>query len=125
TGMPMPPLALSDEVALDLIYKIAAQTAKDVGPAYQRTPVDGLIEKMVKDLGRLGKKNGKGFYAYETDKRGKPKKVTDPAAYELLKSIVVEEREVTDEDIINVMMIPLGMGTVRCLEDGIVDTAAE
>jgi 3-hydroxyacyl-CoA dehydrogenase/enoyl-CoA hydratase/3-hydroxybutyryl-CoA epimerase/enoyl-CoA isomerase len=43
----------------------------------------------------------------------------------LLKSIVTEQREVTDEDIINFMMIPLCMETVRCLEDGIVDTAAE
>ncbi len=72
---------------------------------------------------RLGQKNGKGFYAYETDKRGKPKKVTDPQAYEVLKPIVVEQREVTDEDIVNFMMIPLCLETVRCLEDGIVSSA--
>ncbi len=44
---------------------------------------------------------------------------------EVLKPIVYEQREVTDEDIINWMMIPLCLETVRCLEDGIVDTAAE
>ena len=59
------------------------------------------------------------------DKRGKPKKVIDPVAYDLLKSIVTEQREVTDEDIINFMMIPLCLETVRYLEDGIVDSAAE
>ncbi|MFX9454200.1 fatty acid oxidation complex subunit alpha FadB, partial [Acinetobacter baumannii] len=53
------------------------------------------------------------------------KKVTDPQAYEVLKPIVVEQREVTDEDIVNFMMIPLCLETVRCLEDGIVETAAE
>jgi len=77
------------------------------------------------EANRLGQKNGKGFYAYETDKRGKPKKVSDPEAYELLKPIVAEQRELSDDDIINIMMIPLCLETVRCLEDGIVETAAE
>jgi 3-hydroxyacyl-CoA dehydrogenase/enoyl-CoA hydratase/3-hydroxybutyryl-CoA epimerase len=67
TGMPMPPLALSDEVALDLIYKIGNQTEKDIGDAYRRTSADDLIEKLVVGLGRLGKKAGKGFYDYPAD----------------------------------------------------------
>ncbi|MGV8604832.1 fatty acid oxidation complex subunit alpha FadB, partial [Pseudomonas aeruginosa] len=66
-----------------------------------------------------------GFYAYENDKRGKAQKVTEPQAYEVLKPIVVEQREVTDEDIVNFMMIPLCLETVRCLEDGSVETAAQ
>ena len=64
TSMPMPPLALSDEVALDLIYKIGKQTAKDMGAAYKPSPIDPMIEKLVVQLGRLGKKAGKGFYDY-------------------------------------------------------------
>jgi 3-hydroxyacyl-CoA dehydrogenase/enoyl-CoA hydratase/3-hydroxybutyryl-CoA epimerase len=64
TGMPMPPLALSDEVALDLIYRIGKQTAKDMGAAYQPSSIDGMIEKLVVTQGRLGKKAGKGFYDY-------------------------------------------------------------
>jgi 3-hydroxyacyl-CoA dehydrogenase / enoyl-CoA hydratase / 3-hydroxybutyryl-CoA epimerase len=67
TGMPMPPLALSDEVALDLIYKINKQTAQDMGKDYQPSDADDLIEKMVTKLGRLGKKAGKGFYDYPAD----------------------------------------------------------
>jgi 3-hydroxyacyl-CoA dehydrogenase / enoyl-CoA hydratase / 3-hydroxybutyryl-CoA epimerase / enoyl-CoA isomerase len=59
------------------------------------------------------------------DKRGKPKKVVDDAITEILAPIVYEKIEVSDEDIINWMMIPLCMETVRCLEDGIVETAAE
>ena len=59
------------------------------------------------------------------DKRGKPKKVVDASVQEVLAPIVYEQREVTDEDIINWMMIPLCLETVRCLEDGIVETAAE
>jgi 3-hydroxyacyl-CoA dehydrogenase / enoyl-CoA hydratase / 3-hydroxybutyryl-CoA epimerase len=67
TSMPMPPLALSDEVALDLIYKIGKQTAKDMGAAYKSSPIDPMIEKLVVQLGRLGKKAGKGFYDYPAD----------------------------------------------------------
>jgi 3-hydroxyacyl-CoA dehydrogenase / enoyl-CoA hydratase / 3-hydroxybutyryl-CoA epimerase len=67
TSMPMPPLALSDEVALDLIYKIGKQTAKDMGAAYKPSPIDPMIEKLVVQLGRLGKKAGKGFYDYPAD----------------------------------------------------------
>ena len=50
---------------------------------------------------------------------------TQAKAYELLKPVVAETRELSDEDIINYMMIPLCLETVRCLEDGIVETAAE
>ena len=64
-------------------------------------------------------------YAKKMGKKGKPKKVVDAEAYELLKPIVAETRELSDEDIINYMMIPLCLETVRCLEDGIVETAAE
>ena len=64
---PMPPLALSDEVALDLIYKIGKQTAKDMGDAYKPSPVDPMIEKLVVQMGRLGKKAAKGFYDYPSD----------------------------------------------------------
>jgi 3-hydroxyacyl-CoA dehydrogenase/enoyl-CoA hydratase/3-hydroxybutyryl-CoA epimerase/enoyl-CoA isomerase len=86
----------------------------------RRSAIDVLYEAK-----RLGQKNGKGFYAYEADKKGKQKKVADPSVLEVLKPIVYEQREVTDEDIINWMMIPLCLETVRCLEDGIVETAAE
>merc|ERR1711916_24411 len=74
---------------------------------------------------RLGQKNKLGFYAYEEDRKGRPKKATDEGAYELLKPLVQDQRELTDEEIIERMMIPLCIETVRCLEDGIVENAAE
>ena len=122
-GWPMGPAYLSDVVGIDTGHHgrdVMAEGFPDRMAVEGRTAVDVMYE-----ADRLGQKNGKGFYSYEMDKRGKPKKVSDPVAYDLLKSIVTEQREVTDEDIINFMMIPLCMETVRCLEDGIVDTAAE
>ncbi|GKW50200.1 fatty acid oxidation complex subunit alpha FadB [Halomonas sp. NCCP-2165] len=74
---------------------------------------------------RLGQKNAKGFYAYEEDKKGKPKKVVDEAAIALVKEVAKEQRELSDEEIIARMMVPLCLETVRCLEDGIVGSAAE
>ncbi|MCA1769076.1 MAG: fatty acid oxidation complex subunit alpha FadB, partial [Halomonas sp.] len=59
------------------------------------------------------------------DKKGKPKKVSDEAAIELIKSVAKETREFSDEDIIARMMVPLCLETVRCLEDDIVGSAAE
>ncbi|WP_439470950.1 3-hydroxyacyl-CoA dehydrogenase NAD-binding domain-containing protein [Brevundimonas sp.] len=71
TGMPRGPLEMHDDVALDLSVKVAKQTALDLGDAY--VPLQGaeIVRKMVEDLGRYGRKNGKGFYDYDS----KPKKL--------------------------------------------------
>ncbi|WEK29422.1 MAG: fatty acid oxidation complex subunit alpha FadB [Candidatus Pseudomonas phytovorans] len=122
-GWPMGPAYLMDVVGIDTGHHgrdVMAEGFPDRMKDERRSAVDALYE-----ANRLGQKNGKGFYAYETDKRGKPKKVFDAAVLDVLKPIVFEQREVTDEDIINWMMVPLCLETVRCLEDGIVETAAE
>ncbi|MCC5981359.1 MAG: 3-hydroxyacyl-CoA dehydrogenase, partial [Oceanicaulis sp.] len=63
-GMPVGPLSLQDEVAIDLGYKVLQQTKKDLGDAFEDTPNARVIERMY-ELGRYGRKNGKGFYVYE------------------------------------------------------------
>ncbi len=122
-GWPMGPAYLMDVVGIDTGHHgrdVMAEGFPDRMKDDRKSAIDALYEAK-----RLGQKNGKGFYVYETDKRGKPKKVFDESVLEVLAPIVYEKREVTDEDIINFMMIPLCLETVRCLEDGIVDTAAE
>ena len=66
-GMPMAPLALSDEVALSLIHHITVQTAKDLGDKYRPTAADRLIAEMVERQNRPGRRAGKGFYDYPAD----------------------------------------------------------
>ncbi len=65
-GMPVGPLSLQDEVAIDLGYKVLQQTKKDLGDAFEDTPNAEVIEKMY-ELGRYGRKNGKGFYVYSDE----------------------------------------------------------
>lgn len=63
-GMPVGPLALADEVSLDLMHKVRKQTKADLGDAYRAGPGDEVTTRMVEKLGRIGKKAGKGFYDY-------------------------------------------------------------
>jgi 3-hydroxyacyl-CoA dehydrogenase / enoyl-CoA hydratase / 3-hydroxybutyryl-CoA epimerase len=63
-GMPVGPLALNDEVALDLALKIIEATKRDLGPAAIDPAQEDLLKTMVTGHGRLGRKNGKGFYDY-------------------------------------------------------------
>ncbi len=63
-GMPVGPLALNDEVALDLVLKILQTTRQDEGEASIDPAQLRLLESMVVAHGRQGRKNGKGFYDY-------------------------------------------------------------
>jgi 3-hydroxyacyl-CoA dehydrogenase / enoyl-CoA hydratase / 3-hydroxybutyryl-CoA epimerase len=63
-GMPVGPLALNDEVAVDLAWKILKATEADLGPKMVDLRQKTLLEDMVEKRGRLGRKNGKGFYDY-------------------------------------------------------------
>jgi 3-hydroxyacyl-CoA dehydrogenase/enoyl-CoA hydratase/3-hydroxybutyryl-CoA epimerase len=68
--MPVGPLALNDEVAIDLSYKIMDQTRRDAqaaGQKYEGSGTEDMLELMVKKLERFGRKNGKGFYEYPSD----------------------------------------------------------
>ena len=62
-GMPVGPLAVGDEVSIELGHKIMVAAQKELGDAYVAQPSDAVMARMV-ELGRLGRKNGKGWYDY-------------------------------------------------------------
>jgi 3-hydroxyacyl-CoA dehydrogenase/enoyl-CoA hydratase/3-hydroxybutyryl-CoA epimerase len=68
-GMPVGPLALADEIALDLQWKILMATKSDLGSAYHEGPMDRILEEMVVKRGRFGRKNGMGYYDYPASGR--------------------------------------------------------
>ncbi|MFC2953399.1 3-hydroxyacyl-CoA dehydrogenase NAD-binding domain-containing protein [Marinicaulis aureus] len=63
-GMPVGPLALTDETSQELGLRIARATAKETGQDASGDPVYQLLVKFVEDLGRKGRKSGGGFYEY-------------------------------------------------------------
>ncbi|MBU2863193.1 fatty acid oxidation complex subunit alpha FadB [Reinekea forsetii] len=122
-GWPMGPAYLLDVVGID------------TGVHAQAVMAEGFPDRMAQDFrsamavmfeeNRYGQKNSQGFYKYELDKKGKQKKVSDEVAHKLVDSVVESKQEMSDEDIINRLMVPMCLETVRCLEDNIVNTPAE
>lgn len=122
-GFPMGPAYLLDVVGIDTGVH-ANEVMAEGFPDRMKADFKSAMEVMFEN-NRYGQKNGVGFYKYETDKKGKPKKVVDEATYELIKPVVAETKEFDAEEIIARCMIPMCIEIARCLEEGIVDTPAE
>lgn len=122
-GWPMGPAYLLDVVGLDTGHHAQAVMAEGFPDRMGKSGTDA-IDVMFENK-RLGQKNGKGFYAYSVDSRGKPKKDVDPTSYGLLKAAFGDLKAFEADDIIARTMIPMIIETVRCLEEGIVASPAE
>lgn len=122
-GMPMGPAYLLDVVGIDTGVHASAVMAdafpERMNPDY-KTATTVMFEN-----NRLGQKNGVGFYKYELDKKGKPKKSVDNATYELLETVKDANADFDEQEIIERLMVAFCTETVRCLEDGIVASAGE
>lgn len=122
-GWPMGPAYLMDVVGIDTGVHAQAVMAKGF-PERMAQDFTSAMDVMYENK-RFGQKSDSGFYAYSLDKKGKPKKSTDEAAHKLVSRVSGEAVEFEEQDIINRLMIPMCLETVRCLEDGIVSSAAE
>jgi len=122
-GWPMGPAYLLDVVGLDTSHHAQAVMSAGYPDRMSKTDKDA-IDIMFKNE-RLGQKNGKGFYVYSVDRRGKPKKDIDPISYDLLKQTFGELKLFRKDEIIARMMIPMIIETVRCLEEGIIASPSE
>ncbi len=120
TGMPRGPLEMHDDVALDLSVKIAKQTQADLGDAYEPLPGWKIVKTMVEDLGRYGRKNGKGFYDYET----KPKKLWSGLS-ELAPVTINESTPELVEDQKQRLLYRQAVEVARCWEEGVIDDPRE
>ncbi|MBI3172008.1 MAG: fatty acid oxidation complex subunit alpha FadB, partial [Hydrocarboniphaga effusa] len=123
-GWPMGPAYLQDVVGMDTSHHVGdvlAEGYPDRMDKTFKTALDAMYEAR-----RYGQKNGAGFYKYETDPKGKPKKIADPKSYELLKSVQPNgARDMGEDEIIDRLMLPMIIETVRCLDENIVETPAE
>lgn len=122
-GWPMGPAHLSDVVGIDTgvhAGHVMSESYPDRMSYEFKSGGEVLFEN-----GRLGQKNGKGYYVYKLDKKGRPQKTVDPAVEELLAPHVAPRRQFEDQEIVDRLMVPLCIEAARCLEDGIVDSATE
>ena len=122
TGMPRGPLEMMDDVALDLLTKITSETAKAMGDAYQPIPGEKEVAKMVAD-GRLGRKNGKGFYDYPAD-RNAPKTLWQ-GTKDMFPVTMAEANPAEVEELKKRLLYVQAVTAARCFEEGVITDPRE
>ncbi len=119
-GMPVGPLSLNDEVAIDLSQKILKATVADLGPTAVDARHLALINKLVDELDRRGRKNGKGFYEY-------PAKPAKKFLWPELKTLYPQKP--ADEIDVNTLkqrcLVTIALEAARTMEEGIVTDPRE
>ncbi|MET3128482.1 3-hydroxyacyl-CoA dehydrogenase/enoyl-CoA hydratase/3-hydroxybutyryl-CoA epimerase [Arcicella rosea] len=110
-GMPVGPLAVTDEVALDLAYKIAKEAVEngilsETDTAYQ-------VSKQFTEMGRLGKKAKAGFYTYPEN----GKKYLWEGLAEIFP---LKEEQLAVEEIKKRLLYRQALETVKCVEEGVI-----
>jgi 3-hydroxyacyl-CoA dehydrogenase/enoyl-CoA hydratase/3-hydroxybutyryl-CoA epimerase len=114
-GMPMPPLALIDEFSVELLHKAMKQGRLDQGAAYREQPQDEVLIAMVDELGRPGRKAGKGFY----DHPAEGGKTLWPG---LAQRFPLAQEQPTLDDVRQRLMYSQSLEAARCVAEGIVST---
>jgi len=122
-GWPMGPAYLLDVVGLDTGKHAAAVMAE--GFPDRMSSGEGSVIDAMYNAERYGQKNGIGFYKYEIDRKGKPKKLPDPDGDKVVASVQSGQKEFEAQEIIERLMIPMCIETARCVEDDIVSSPAE
>ena len=114
-GMPMGPVALLDEVGIDVAAKVAGILTEAFGSRMQKSTV---VEKLYAD-GRHGKKNGKGLYIYEDGKRKGP----DSSVYRVLG--ISSPKQADAKSVVERMVFAMINEASLILDEKIVATAGE
>lgn len=123
-GWPMGPAYLQDVIGMDTLLHVVQVIAAGFADRMQVT-APHAVELMVQNK-RLGQKSGAGFYLYERDSKGKPRKVIDPQTAPLLATLQPGgPRQFSDDELLERLMLPMIIEAVRCLEEGIAESPAE
>ncbi len=122
-GMPMPPLALQDEVSLSLGLHVADQTKKDLaadpskdGKAYTEHPGMAVVRQLC-ELGRVGKKVGQGFYDW-----------TDEGKHlwpDLTTLFPVAATQPPQQELIDRLLFAQANEAARCYQEGVLRSVAD
>jgi 3-hydroxyacyl-CoA dehydrogenase/enoyl-CoA hydratase/3-hydroxybutyryl-CoA epimerase len=119
-GMPVGPLSLNDEVAVDLAFKVLKATKVQLGEGSVDPAQEKLLSDMVEKHGRLGRKNKKGFYDYP---EAAPKRLW-PGLAELTKNRIDPEK-VDMQELIHRLLVTQALEAARTYEEGVVTDPRE
>jgi 3-hydroxyacyl-CoA dehydrogenase/enoyl-CoA hydratase/3-hydroxybutyryl-CoA epimerase len=122
-GMPVGPLSLNDETAIDLGLKIVRAAEADLGPQAINPAQKKLLEDMVEKNGRLGRKNSKGFYDYP---QGGKKKLWPGITDLQPKKLSREQVEALDvEEMKQRFLVVQAVEAARTVEEGVITDVRE
>jgi len=121
-GMAMGPLAVGDLAGLDIGYKAREQlTDEQKGDPASYCVADRLVQ-----AGRLGQKSGAGYYRYDPETR---QRIADPDVDAIIDScrqeLGIAARAVSDEEIVDRLILALANEGARILEEGIAQRASD
>jgi 3-hydroxyacyl-CoA dehydrogenase/enoyl-CoA hydratase/3-hydroxybutyryl-CoA epimerase len=119
-GMPVGPLALNDEVALDLAWKIFKATEADLGAAAVDPKQKALLAELVEKQGRLGRKNGKGFYDYP---QSGPKRLWPGLAD--LQTTKLDPDTIDIQELKHRFLVIQALEAARCVEEKVITDVRE
>lgn len=122
-GWPMGPAYLLDVVGIDTAHHAQAVMAAGFPDRMAKNYRDAIA--VLFEVNRFGQKTQQGFYRYQPDSKGKPKKWVDTQVVDLLKAVTQPQHYFEQHDIIHRLMIPMVNEVVRCLEEGIIASPAE
>lgn len=120
-GMPVGPLAISDEVSMSLMNHIRQQTIKDLaaeGKQIPAHPAYAVIDMMLNEYKRPGKAAGAGFYDYPVG----GKKHLWP---ELKARFEKADAQISQLDVRDRILFIQAIETVRCMEEGVLKSVAD
>ena len=121
-GWPMGPAYLLDVIGHDTA--VHAAKVMQAGFPERMLGAHPLMQELVQQK-RLGQKTEKGFYDYVKDKKGRSKKKFNEEISTIIAPFIKERKELSDEDIVSRMMLPMINEAVRCVEEKIVSTPME
>src|SRR5436190_6439469 len=119
-GMPVGPLSLNDEVALDLGWKILQAAEADLGPKAVDPKQKWLLQELVERRGRFGRKNGKGFYDYP---QSGPKRLW-PGLADLQKK-KLDPDKIDIAELKHRLLVVQALEAARCVEEGVITDVRE
>jgi 3-hydroxyacyl-CoA dehydrogenase / enoyl-CoA hydratase / 3-hydroxybutyryl-CoA epimerase len=119
-GMPVGPLSLNDEVALDLGWKIFKATEADLGPKAVDPKQKWLLQELVEKRGRFGRKNGKGFYDYPP---AGPKRLWPGLAE--LQAAKLDPDKIDIEELKHRFLVVQALEAARCVKEGVITDVRE